>query len=318
LLFLLTLGARADELPSGVPPAAPSAAIPPLRFVSLPPSLRQGDPLLLEIEGPEALADLHLELRAATGGLLSRAKLVKLPASGSVQVWLALGGLDWEAAVGPATLRLRAALNGAPVSIEAPLTVLARVFPTEDVKLDAANTSLRTEPDPRKTAEAVTIQTVYARLDPAEFWATGPFLLPVGEAPRSAGFGDRRRYLYAKGGTDSIWHTGIDFAVPVGTPVLAPAAGRIVFSDTRIVTGYTVLIEHLPGLYSVLMHLSKGVAPVGSLVKAGDIVALSGMTGLATGPHLHWEMRSGEIPVDPDYFLGPWAAAAIPSLGIPR
>jgi len=84
---------------------------------------------------------------------------------------------------------------------------------------------------------------------------------------------------------------------------MAPASGRVVFSGMRIVTGYTMVIEHLPGLYSILMHLSKGVAPVGALVKGGDVVAYSGFTGFATGPHLHWEMRAAGVPVDPDFFL---------------
>ena len=68
----------------------------------------------------------------------------------------------------------------------------------------------------------------------------------------------------------------------------------------RIVTGYSVIIEHLPGLYSIYYHLSELKCKEGDIVNKGDLVALSGATGLATGPHLHWEIRMNTICLDPD------------------
>lgn len=258
-----------------------------------------------------------MEIRDAAGHRIERLRVFALPGEAGLARWGAIGGLGWEAEPGPGEIRAVGSVSGRPFAISVPFAVLPRAFATEDIALDKANTELRAVPDPKKTAEALSIQAIYARIDTEARWGQAPFLSPVGDARRSAGFGDRRRYLYATGGSDSSWHSGIDFAVPVGTPVRAPAAGRVVFSDSRIVTGYTMVIEHQPGLYSVLMHLSKGVAPVGSLVKAGDLVAYSGVSGLATGPHLHWEVRAGEVPVDPDYFLSAGAGNPFPWLDTP-
>jgi len=92
---------------------------------------------------------------------------------------------------------------------------------------------------------------------------------------------------------------GVDFAVPVGTPSW-PGGGEdrlLGYADSHRLHGpHRAPSGSLYGIHAP----SKGVAPVGSLVKAGDLVALSGATGLATGPHLHWEMRCGEIAVDPN------------------
>lgn len=183
-----------------------------------------------------------------------------------------------------------------------PLIVEARAFPTEDIPLNAANTAIRTAPDPKKEEEARILFALYAKADPGALHLAGALSPPVA-GRRSSGFGDRRRYLYATGGTDSTYHLGLDYAVPVGTPVLAPAPGRVVFAQARIVTGLTLVLEHLPGLYSVYLHLSEFVARPGDLVAAGQVLAKSGNTGLSTGPHLHFELRAAGIAVDPDWLL---------------
>ena len=321
--------APSTELPAGsfstviapVPALAAEALPPPLsppRFVLLAPSVRQGDPVFAEIVSMERLSHVDFELRDARGALLSRGRVFALDAKGKGSRWGALAGLSWDVEAGRAEARVSGLQAGQSFVVSVPILIEARKFALEDIPLDKANTEIRAVPDPQKTAEALAIQAIYARVDQGELWASLPFVAPVGDARRSAGFGDRRRFLYAGGGSDSAWHSGIDFAVPVGTPVHAPAAGRVLFSGMRIVTGYTMVIEHDPGLYSILMHLSKGIAAEGSLVKAGEVVALSGFTGLATGPHLHWEVRAGEVAVDPDFFVAarttpfPWLDTAVP------
>ncbi|HOX48796.1 MAG TPA: M23 family metallopeptidase, partial [Spirochaetales bacterium] len=105
------------------------------------------------------------------------------------------------------------------------------------------------------------------------------------------------------GGSESSRHLGVDFAVVKGTPVRAAARGRVVFAAERIVTGTTVVIEHLPGLYSIYMHLSSASVAAGRLVERGEVVALSGNSGLSTGPHLHWELRALGRSVDPEAWV---------------
>jgi murein DD-endopeptidase MepM/ murein hydrolase activator NlpD len=83
-----------------------------------------------------------------------------------------------------------------------------------------------------------------------------------------------------------------------GTPILAPAAGTVVFSDTLQLRGDTVIIDHGLGVFSAYNHLSTVFVNVGDEVIPGQRIALGGSTGLSTGPHLHWELRVMGVPVD--------------------
>jgi murein DD-endopeptidase MepM/ murein hydrolase activator NlpD len=78
----------------------------------------------------------------------------------------------------------------------------------------------------------------------------------------------------------------------------------------RILTGFSIVIEHLPGVYSLYYHLDKLDVKVGQMVSAGDKIGDSGFTGLATGPHLHWEIRVAGNAVEPKTLL---AAPFIPA-----
>jgi murein DD-endopeptidase MepM/ murein hydrolase activator NlpD len=88
------------------------------------------------------------------------------------------------------------------------------------------------------------------------------------------------------------FHHGVDIAMPVGTPLIAGADGRIAHKGSGASGGYTLLIEHEGGWHSVYYHLQKpSHRNIGEQVQAGDLVANSGNTGASTGPHLHFELR---------------------------
>ncbi len=72
----------------------------------------------------------------------------------------------------------------------------------------------------------------------------------------------------------------------------------------RVVTGLTVVVEHLPGLYSLYFHLSAIQVSEGQMVERGERLGLSGSTGLSTGPHLHWELVAAGRAVDPERWVG--------------
>ena len=78
-------------------------------------------------------------------------------------------------------------------------------------------------------------------------------------------------------------------------------------AEDRISTGWSVCIEHLPGLYSIFYHMSELKGEKGQTVNTGDLIGLSGATGLATGPHLHWEVRLNWEAVSPDFFTTDFA-----------
>jgi murein DD-endopeptidase MepM/ murein hydrolase activator NlpD len=115
------------------------------------------------------------------------------------------------------------------------------------------------------------------------------------------------------GARDGRPHEGIDLPVPVGTPVLAAAGGRVVYAGDGI-RGYgnLVVLEHAGGLLTVYAHNSELLVRLGDVVAAGARVALSGQSGHATGPHLHFEVRQGQIPRDPMQYLPPSRTEAAP------
>jgi murein DD-endopeptidase MepM/ murein hydrolase activator NlpD len=92
----------------------------------------------------------------------------------------------------------------------------------------------------------------------------------------------------------------MDIAVPKGTPVHAPAAGVVTFAAPDLyLTGGTVLLDHGHGISSNFLHLSRIDVKVGDVVKQGDVIGAVGMTGRATGPHLHWGMSWFDVRIDP-------------------
>ncbi len=102
-------------------------------------------------------------------------------------------------------------------------------------------------------------------------------------------------------------HPGIDVSAPMGTEILAPASGRVV--DVRVKTGYgrTVTIDHGFGVVTMFAHCSRITARVGQWVERGDKIAEVGNTGIATGPHLHYEVAVDGRQVDPRTFIFPTA-----------
>lgn len=95
------------------------------------------------------------------------------------------------------------------------------------------------------------------------------------------------------------FHDGIDIAVPVGTPVLAPKAGEVVASGFSASYGWFMRLSHANGYITFYAHLSRAVSSIGETVAQGERFAYSGNTGMSTGPHLHFGIfRDGQF-VDP-------------------
>ncbi len=99
------------------------------------------------------------------------------------------------------------------------------------------------------------------------------------------------------------FHSGIDIAIPEGTRVYAAAAGRVVTAGWEGGFGFLVVLDHGDGYSTYYGHLSQPLVVVGQFVEMGQTIALSGNTGLSTGPHLHFETRHDGVAVDPLLFL---------------
>ncbi|CAJ48491.1 putative exported peptidase, partial [Bordetella avium 197N] len=122
---------------------------------------------------------------------------------------------------------------------------------------------------------------------------------PVQGGRLSSPFGLRRFF----NGEERNPHSGLDFAVPTGTPVRAPAAGKVVLVGDYFFNGKTLFIDHGQGLISMFAHLSAIDVKLGDNVARGAVVAKVGATGRATGPHLHWNVSLNDARVDPALFI---------------
>lgn len=173
----------------------------------------------------------------------------------------------------------------------------------ETIHLDEKNTSTITDNSPERAAQIKKLNAILYSVNSENVFSLKPMSKPNPSTRITSYFGDRRIYAYSNGKSSTSEHYGNDYGVPTGSEVRACADGKVVLSEWRNTTGYTVVIEHLPGLYSLYYHNSELKVKEGDTVKAGDLVAKSGATGLATGPHIHWEMRLNAAAVRPDFFL---------------
>jgi murein DD-endopeptidase MepM/ murein hydrolase activator NlpD len=133
---------------------------------------------------------------------------------------------------------------------------------------------------------------------PEKMWA-GLFASPVPAVFKNCWtslFGTRRSY---NGGPYDSFHSGLDFCGQVGTELYAVAPGKVVYTNTLIVRGGVVVIDHGWGVYTAYDHLSEILVQPGEMVRSGQLIALGGATGRSTGPHLHWEVWVGGVQVNP-------------------
>ncbi len=151
--------------------------------------------------------------------------------------------------------------------------------------------------DPAVTApEDELVASLVAASTPDRLWE-GTFLFPSTSTDAfPSRFGSRRNY------NDSgyiYYHAGLDLYGRSGTPITASARGRVVFAGPMTVRGNTTFIDHGWGVYTGYLHQSEILVSVGDMVEAGQTIGLVGATGRVTGPHLHWEIWVGGVPVDP-------------------
>lgn len=196
--------------------------------------------------------------------------------------------------VGPYQAVIAAQGSGTkPTSVTAQLWVAAGNFDVENIVLPADRQSLLDRD--LIVAERERLSEALAVTEDFPLWK-GLFTLPLSDAVVSSEFGTRRSY---NGGPASSYHEGLDFDADEGDPVVAVADGQVVMAEPLTVRGMAILLDHGMGLHTGYWHLSEIGVEVGQVVKAGDVIGKVGGTGLSTGPHLHWEVRVGEITVNP-------------------
>lgn len=188
-------------------------------------------------------------------------------------------------------LQGRSVHHGLFLRVERPPRQAAR--PAERLKLAPDYVTPRTpEQLERIRRERLRLQELYALRSAPSGWPLFRRPLPN---PVSSGFG-RDRLLNGK--TRSL-HAGVDFSGMPGEPVAAAAAGRVVFAGELYFTGWTVILDHGDGLFTLYAHLQRLLCREGEELAGGASVGELGSSGRATGPHLHWGARLRGARIDP-------------------
>jgi murein DD-endopeptidase MepM/ murein hydrolase activator NlpD len=177
-----------------------------------------------------------------------------------------------------------------------------RKFPVQRINLPPGKAGVQaTELELKRVADFKALQT------PQKYWS-GIFLKP--NAGRMSTTYGVRRYYNGKFAND-YYHRGLDYAGAEGSPVIAPAAGKVALvgkvSQGFRVHGNVIGIDHGQGVTSILMHLSRINVKEGDIVKPGQLIGAVGATGASTGPHLHWGLYVNGKSVDPT----PWRTKVV-------
>jgi murein DD-endopeptidase MepM/ murein hydrolase activator NlpD len=182
-----------------------------------------------------------------------------------------------------------------------PLTIDPRPFTARSFVIPDAKRSLLERPE--RTRDGRLLLAALRSFSRDKLW-NGPFRPPVDATPADT-FGAPTSYeggSPVEAGMDGIYgeyHRGLDYAVPPGTIVQAPAAGKVVLAGAHVLTGNTLVLDHGQGIVSVLFHLGAVEVSVGDAVEARAPVAVSGDSGIAPSPHVHWGTYLHGVAVDP-------------------
>lgn len=258
------------------------AAFGELRVRFFPENPRKGEPMLVLIQSfekprvfwgseeiPVFQKEFFLSLIAIDVGETMHEKLLKVQNSSK-------------------TLSFRVALQDYPSRVrKLVIPETKMVYTKPSIKKDQAN---------QKTAR-------FRKTATSEWLAQGHFVLPVRHYDLSLLFFGDLREVHKKKSVSRYYHKGVDFAVPVGTEILASNHGRVVFAGDLFHRGIVVALDHGFGIFSEYLHLEKPLVQAGEWVKKGQVIARSGNSGISTGPHLHWHITVQNRVVNPLFWL---------------
>ncbi len=179
-------------------------------------------------------------------------------------------------------------------------TVEAKTYAVQALKVPPKQVNLSPSDLRRVARERRDIEAVLARFSGAPAISSWLVDAPV-PGVRSSSFGLRRVF----NGESRNPHSGMDIAAPVGATVHASMPGTVALTGNFFFNGNTVFLDHGHGLISMYCHLRKISVRSGERVQVGGVLGEVGMTGRATGPHLHWGIALNRAWVDPQLFLRP-------------
>jgi murein DD-endopeptidase MepM/ murein hydrolase activator NlpD len=186
-------------------------------------------------------------------------------------------------------------------TVETQLTIAPRAWDIE--RVDVSRTRGKTDEEflALRKPELAQIAAARAVQSPVEGWKQR-FIWPA-KGRISGRFGAQRIY---KGGEAGAYHSGIDIAPGAGAPIVAPADGVVVLAAEQpfSLEGHLLIVDHGAGLNSAFLHCATLAVKLGDRVRQGQVLATVGMTGRATGPHLHWSLMWRGARLDPLLLAG--------------
>jgi murein DD-endopeptidase MepM/ murein hydrolase activator NlpD len=270
LLALIVLGAAADATADDLSITIRSR------------SLRPGEAILVAVKAPVQTTGITID---AFGSQWTAFRA-------NDTTWRALIGIDLDQR--PGTYTLVAASSTPHVArTTREIVVAPRQFRQRVLKVAPDYVNPPADLLARIRSESEFMTGVYQHSSAEPKWQQG-LIRPVKD-PANSSFGTRSVF----NGEPRSPHAGTDFLSGAGTPIHAPAGGRVVAARDLFFTGNTVIIDHGLGVFSMLAHLSRIDIQEGQTIDSGEIVGLVGATGRVTGPHLHWALRAGSARVDP-------------------
>ncbi len=272
---LLIPGVQPPQLSGDLPPIVSDISIQPQVFVT----------------GRTGMIRLVTSAPAAvSGSFLGRSLRVASDPTGLIHSLIFGLPMDSAAGISPVTLSVADSAGGT-FTVSADVQVVANQFATESLTIpDDRLVLLGTEVD---AAEGETIRAAMSGYTNDRLF-NGLMGLPAAAAVTSP-FGSTRSY---NGGVLQRLHLGTDFAGAPGSAIFAPADGIVVFSGALDVRGLATIIDHGWGVYTGYWHQTETYVVPSDRVVAGQVIGTIGMSGRATGPHLHWEMWVNGVPVD--------------------
>jgi murein DD-endopeptidase MepM/ murein hydrolase activator NlpD len=248
---------------------------------------------------PGGVMAVRLFARGALGAAYAILDGHRVPFSLAAGIPRALVPIPLNAAPAPATLGVEILTRRGRQRVPLPVTIAPRAYPARTVVLPEEKRPLLRQPS--ATRDGRQLLGLLRAETPVEPRRLAP---PIKVVP-GLGFGGEQTWV---GGspvesmTDAIWgeqHRGVDFEVPRGTAVMTPARGTVLFAGPLTLSGQTLVIDHGQGVVSALFHLSRIDVKTGDRVEPGDVVGLSGDTGVAPMPLLQWRTYLHGVAVDP-------------------
>jgi murein DD-endopeptidase MepM/ murein hydrolase activator NlpD len=294
IILAVPLLATAETSPPGATARAKTGVAKPWAIRWQPAQLVNGAPIVFEIAPPVRLTELSAKWLGHQ---------VWFSYDAASKAWYGIAGVSLETRPGSYALDLTGTTSRATqISFTRKMLVQAAKYPSIKVTVAKRFTEPSKAQLERIHQDSSVKQDVFQHTNPDREWS-GKFLAPV-VAPVSDVFGTRRTF----NGKVQSMHQGLDYGVPTGTPISAANAGIVLLAGPLYFEGNCVVLDHGQGLLTLYLHLSEIKVKQGERIAAGQEIGLSGGTGRATGPHLHFAVRWQGVYLNP---------ATLPTLQLP-